>query len=261
MACCGDNWIVPGANPNNVPSGVESVGAGTANVTITGTPSNPVVNSTANNGVVTVEGVAGVINLNGVGMTIAGATPTPQDVTFTAAVQNVTAGTGITVTNPTPGTFQVAASGSSGAPVIQKIVNALTINPVAQTSGAQSIVPIANPPGITFASLGINPSLYNFIEVSMGFTAQADINSNVWTFYALANDGSIGASYGDCSYIAFAGQPLPYYARFTMSKAAGHFTNSSTTFNMIKDDSIGPFPNGFVLYSYPTLQMGVRAFN
>lgn len=260
MSTPGDNWIVPGANPYNQPGGVDSVLPGT-NVTITGTPSNPVVNSTAASGVTTVEGVAGVINLNGVGMTIAGASPTAQDVTFTAAVQNVTAGTGITVTNPTPGTFQIASSGSSGAPTIQKIVNNVAINPVAQASGSQAIVPIANPPGITFASLGINPSLYNFVEVSMGFNAMADINTCVWSFYALGNDGSIGSSYGDSIYIGFAGNMNPYYVRFTMSKAAGHFTNSSTTFNMIKDNNIGPFPNGFILYNTPFLQMGVRAFN
>jgi len=261
MSAPGDNWIVPGANPYNQPGGIDTITAATPNVIIGGTPTNKTIGVTTTTGVTTVEGVAGVINLNGVGMTIAGGTPVAQDITFTAAVQNITAGTGITVTNPSAGTFQIATSGSSGAPTIQKIVNAFPINPVAQAPGSVAVVPIANPPGITFASLGINPALYNFIEVSLGFTANADINSCVWTFYALANDGNMGGSYGDCSYMAFAGQPLPYYARFTMSKAAGHFTNASVTFNMIKDSSIGPFPNGFILYSYPSLQMGVRAFN
>jgi hypothetical protein len=260
MSTPGDNWIVPGANPYNQPGGVDQVLPGT-NVTISGTPSKPVVNSSAASGVTTVEGVAGIINLNGVGMTIAGGTPVAQDITFTAAVQSIaSSNASVTVTQPTPGNYNLAVA-STGAPTIQKIVNSVPINPVAQASGSQKIVPIANPPGITFASLGIAPSLYNFIEVSMGFNAMADINTCVWSFYALANDGAIGSSYGDSIYIAFAGNMNPYYVRFTMSKAAGHFTNSSTTFNMIKDDTIGPFPNGFILYNTPYLQMGVRAFN
>ena len=261
MSSPGDNWIVPSANPYNQQGGVDQVLPGT-NITITGTPSKPQVNSTATTGVNSVEGVAGIINLNGVGMTIAGGTPVAQDITFTAAVQNVTAGSGITVTNPTPGTFQIAASGSSGAPTIQKTVTNLNINPVAQSSGAQHIVPILNPPGITLASLGIAPSLYNFIEVSMGFSAAADINTNFYTFYALGNDGSIGAvPFGDTIYQASAGVYNPMYARFTMSKAAGHFTNATTTINMIKDDNFSPFPNGFIIYNVPYLSMTVRAFN
>jgi hypothetical protein len=42
MSFPGDNYVVPGANPGG---SVDSVGAGT-NVTITGTPSNPIVNAT-----------------------------------------------------------------------------------------------------------------------------------------------------------------------------------------------------------------------
>jgi hypothetical protein len=45
MACCGENWLVPGADPNSgVNSGVQSVTAGTPNVTMTGTLQNPIVN-------------------------------------------------------------------------------------------------------------------------------------------------------------------------------------------------------------------------
>jgi len=43
MACCGENWLVPGADPGGG-GGVQSVGAGTPNVTITGTSTNPLIN-------------------------------------------------------------------------------------------------------------------------------------------------------------------------------------------------------------------------
>jgi hypothetical protein len=136
MSCCSDNYIVPGANPANQAGGVESVGAGTPNVTITGTAINPLVNVTNVGGVTQVEGQIGNINLNGVGMTIQGGFPVLGDVTFTTAVQNitgsnaatvtnvggtyninvpsalvtnVTAGAGITVTQPTAGVYQVAS--------------------------------------------------------------------------------------------------------------------------------------------------------
>jgi hypothetical protein len=44
MACCGENWLVPGADPGGGGGGVQSVTAGTANVTMTGTLQNPIVN-------------------------------------------------------------------------------------------------------------------------------------------------------------------------------------------------------------------------
>jgi hypothetical protein len=44
MSCCGDNWLVPGAEPGGGGGGVQSVTAGTPNVTITGTVANPIVN-------------------------------------------------------------------------------------------------------------------------------------------------------------------------------------------------------------------------
>jgi hypothetical protein len=44
MSCCGDNWIVPGANPFNLGNGVVEVSSGT-NTTVTGTRVNPVINA------------------------------------------------------------------------------------------------------------------------------------------------------------------------------------------------------------------------
>ena len=48
MSCCGDNYLVPGANPNTGGGGgsVNSVNAGT-NITITGPAEDPIVNSSA----------------------------------------------------------------------------------------------------------------------------------------------------------------------------------------------------------------------
>lgn len=109
MSCPGDNYPVPGANPcGGGGGGVQSVGAGTPNVTITGTPSDPLINVTNLGGVTQVEGQIGNVNLNGVGMTITGGSPTPGDVTFTANVQYITGSGSATVTQPTTGIFNVA---------------------------------------------------------------------------------------------------------------------------------------------------------
>jgi hypothetical protein len=114
MSCPGDNWIVPSANPNNVQGGVQSVTAGTPNVTIGGTISVPSISVTNTGGVTQLEGLVGNINLNGVGMTIVGATPTPQDITFTPTVQNIVAGTNCSVVQSPPGTFTVSRTGGTG---------------------------------------------------------------------------------------------------------------------------------------------------
>lgn len=148
------NWIVPSANPNNTPSGVESVGAGTPNVTITGTPINPLVNVSNSGGVTQVEGQIGNINLNGVGMTIVGGTPTAGDVTLTAAVQNVT-GTGIAAVTNTAGVFNVsvpAAGVVAGTDVV--ITGGNVINANYQTSSGNAN--IWN--GFTRTPQAINPS-------------------------------------------------------------------------------------------------------
>lgn len=62
----GDNYVVPGANPGGGGGGgVSSVTAGT-NITVTGTPSNPVINT------------AGIQSITpGAGITITGPSSTP----------------------------------------------------------------------------------------------------------------------------------------------------------------------------------------
>lgn len=114
MSCPGDNWIVPSANPNNVQGGVQSITAATPNVTIGGTSSVPTIGVTNTGGVTQLEGLVGNINLNGVGMTITGASPTAQDVTLTAAVQNIVAGTNCSVVQSPPGTFTINRTGGIG---------------------------------------------------------------------------------------------------------------------------------------------------
>jgi len=142
MSCPGDNWVVPGANPcNNGSGGVQSVGAGTTNVTITGTASNPLVNVSNLGGVTQVEGQTGNVNLNGVGMTIVGASPVAGDITFTATVQNITASGSATVSQPTPGTFNIAVPTAS----VSNITGTGAANVTQPTAGTYNIaVPIAN---------------------------------------------------------------------------------------------------------------------
>jgi hypothetical protein len=162
----GDNWLVPGANPNNVPGGVESVGAGTANVTITGTPINPLVNVTAPGGVNQLEGLTGNLNLNGVGMTIVGGTPTANDISLTATVQNVTAGGGITVT-PTSGTYQITAT----------VQNVTGVGGVQVTNPSPGVYQIANPIPTNFTIAdylglsGTNNSAGPGLTIGPGLTA------------------------------------------------------------------------------------------
>jgi hypothetical protein len=108
MSTVGDNYIVPGANPINQVGGIDSITAATPNVVIGGTTTNKTIGVTTTTGVTTIEGQNGNVNLNGVGITITGASPIAGDVTFTAAVQNVTGSGNATVTQPTPGSFNVA---------------------------------------------------------------------------------------------------------------------------------------------------------
>lgn len=102
-----DNWIVPSADPN-IPNGVDHIIAATPNVTITGSTINPAVGVTQG-GVLTVENVTGNVNLNGVGMTIVGGTPVANDITLTAAVQNVVSGgVGCSVVQNPAGTYTIS---------------------------------------------------------------------------------------------------------------------------------------------------------
>ena len=103
MSYPGLNYVVPGANPFT--AAVQSVGAG-SNIIITGTPANPIVNCASI--VTAVANQTGNVYLLGYGMTIDPDPLIPGDVIFTADVQNVTGTGGIVVTNPIPGTFQVA---------------------------------------------------------------------------------------------------------------------------------------------------------
>jgi hypothetical protein len=165
MSWPGDNFVVPGANPNNVPGGVESVIAGT-NITVTGTAINPIVNSSAQNGVTQLEGLTGNLNLNGVGMTIVGGTPTANDILLTTTVQNVTAGGGITVT-PTSGTYQVSAT----------VQNVTGVGGVTVTNPSPGVYQIANPIPTNFTIsdylglAGTNNSAGPGLTIGPGLTA------------------------------------------------------------------------------------------
>lgn len=156
MSCAGDNYLVPGASPcGSGGGGVQSVGAGTPNVTITGTPSDPLVNVTNLGGVTQVEGQIGNVNLNGVGITIVGASPVAGDVTFTADVRNITGSGGVTVTQPTAGTFNVAAlaptvtniTAGGGIAVTQPTAGTFNISAQVQDVvgvGNVTVLPVAN---------------------------------------------------------------------------------------------------------------------
>jgi len=162
------NWIVPSANPNNTPSGVESVGAGTPNVTITGTPINPLVNVSNSGGVTQVEGQIGNINLNGVGMTIVGGTPTAGDVTLTAAVQNVT-GTGIAAVTNTAGVFNVSVP----APTVTNI----TGSGIATVTSAAGVFNVSVPAAGVVAGTDVVITGGNVINANYQTSSG---NANIW---------------------------------------------------------------------------------
>jgi hypothetical protein len=164
MSCVGDNWVVPSANPNNIQGGVLSVGAATPNVTITGTASNPLIGVTNTGGVQTLEGLIGNVNLNGVGMTIAGATPTAQDVTLTAAVQNIVAGSGCTVSN-VGGVFTINSTG--GGVVTQYTNPDVIISGSVNLNGGGSPVVLGAPFLPPFINPTKNPNVFVVLTMSM----------------------------------------------------------------------------------------------
>jgi hypothetical protein len=168
MSCCGDNWLVPSANPNNVPGGVESIIAGTPNVTIGGTSTVPSISVTSSGGVTELEGLTGNINLSGVGITIAGGSPEPGDITLTAAVQNVTGIGGATVTQPTPGTFQVNVPTA----LLPPLNNYITMN--GQVGSGSFTLNNGSPPVYLLVGFpaGFPPSYdaYSFVDVDVNVT-------------------------------------------------------------------------------------------
>lgn len=158
MSCCGDSWVVPGANPNNVPGGVESVGAGTSNVTITGTPINPLINVTNVGGVTQVEGQVGNINLNGVGMTITGGSPVAGDITFTAAVQSIaSANNTVLVTQPTAGNYNLAVV----LPTSYTLCDYLTLTGQNNSQGSGIVIP---PGGSSFFVCNPNINFFTYLQ-------------------------------------------------------------------------------------------------
>jgi hypothetical protein len=141
MSCCSDNYVVPGANPANVLGGVESVGAGTSNVTITGTSNHPLVNVTNIGGVTQVEGQIGNVNLNGIGMTIQGGFPVLGDVTFTTAVQNITGSNAATVTN-VGGTYNINVPSA----LVNNVIQGPGITVTQPTSGVYQVASVVSTP-------------------------------------------------------------------------------------------------------------------
>ena len=100
------NYVVPGANPNTS-NDIDSIGAATPNVTITGTGINPLIGVTQG-GVLSVETVTGNVNLNPAGgMTIVGS---GTDVTLTAPVRSVLAGANCSVVQNPAGTYVISFS-------------------------------------------------------------------------------------------------------------------------------------------------------
>lgn len=175
---CSDNYIVPGANPCATGGGVQSVGPGTSNVTITGTSTNPLINVTTLAGVTQVEGQTGNVNLNGVGMSIVGSSPSPGNVTFTANVQNVT-GTGIaTVTQPSVGTFQVFVPAASGTVSSITGINAATVTQPT-TGNYQISVPFPSVSSITGLNAAIvtQPTFGNY-QISVPFANISSITGS-----------------------------------------------------------------------------------
>ncbi len=140
MSCPGDNYPVPGANPcgGGGGSGVQSVGAGTPNVTITGTATNPLINVTNVGGVTQIEGQIGNVNINGIGLTVAGGVPVLGDITLTADVQNITGSGAAIVTEPTPGTFNIAVPSA----LVNNITQGAGITVTQPTAGVYNIASV-----------------------------------------------------------------------------------------------------------------------
>ena len=166
----GDNWLVPGANPNNVPGGVESVGAGTPNVTITGTAINPLVNVVNSGGVTQLEGLTGNLNLNGVGMTIVGGTPTANDITLTAAVQTIASANGsVAVTQPTAGNYNLSVT----LPNATTICDYLSLNGQNNSQGSGLSIP---PGGTLFLLCFISgPNFFTYLQQKSKLLVSANI--------------------------------------------------------------------------------------
>jgi len=201
MSFPGDNYPVPGANPcGGGGGGVQSVGAGTPNVTISGTATNPLVNVTNVGGVTQLEGQIGNINLNGIGLTVQGGFPALGDVTLTTDVQditgsgsavvtnvggtyniavpsalvnNVTQGAGITVTQPSAGVYQVASvvqnvTGTGGAVVTQPTPGTFQVNaPLVSVNGLTGLVNITAD-GIS--QIEMNPGTNNINIATQGLS-------------------------------------------------------------------------------------------
>lgn len=171
---CSDNYIVPGANPMNQAGGVESVGAGTPNVTITGTPIHPLVNVTNVGGVTQVEGQIGNVNFNGIGITVAGGVPVLGDVTLTAAVQNITGSNAAIITQPTPGTFNVNVPSA----LVNNITEGAGINITNPSAGVFNIASIVQnvTAGGGVAVTNPTPGTYQVASVVQNVTGGAGVS-------------------------------------------------------------------------------------
>jgi hypothetical protein len=176
MSCCPPS-ITPdfsegGTGGGGGGGGVESVGAGT-NITISGTPTNPIVNAVA--GVSAVEGVQGSVNLVGVNCSIVAS---GQDITFTvptippSGVQTIaTTGAGLsqtgTATNPILENTGVISLGTTGA----GIVNTGTATaPILQNTGViQITTPTNNGSGLSINNGGVGAiQMYVMVESGNG---------------------------------------------------------------------------------------------
>ena len=185
------NWVVPGADPANASGGVDSVGAGTPNVTITGTQNNPLINVSNLGGVTQVEGQIGNVNFNGVGITVAGGVPTAGDVTLTAAVQSIAgSGGGITVSQTTPGNYNLAVPSNNvnslnqgaGINITQPTTGNFTIASVVQNVTGVLNATVTQPTAGTY-QVSVPAPVYPVTSVTGTGIATA---SNVGSVYSIA---------------------------------------------------------------------------
>jgi hypothetical protein len=141
MSFPGDNWVVPSANPNNNSQG----------------------------GVQTLEGLVGNVNLTGDGITITGASPTPQDIRLAAAVQTLVAGTNCTITQSPTGTFTISSTGGGGGGAGMTVVTTTEVVALGSVPllGGGSPVFIATPSPPPVINAALNPDVFVIIQMSM----------------------------------------------------------------------------------------------
>jgi len=191
MSCCPPS-ITPdfaggGDSGGGGGGGVQSVNAGT-NITISGTPTNPVVNALA--GVSAVEGLQGSINLVGANCSI---TTSGQDITITVpappagAVQSVAGATGV---------ITMTGTGCSITGGGTNISIAVPVPPVASVAGLTGVLTL----GSSDSTVTITPAGTNIDLKAVSASAVPNKNVNKLISFEALNQNVSSIQYSSIFY-------------------------------------------------------------